>query len=77
MTDFEQRAFKLITDRCAAKIREAHKVADDQRKYIEFIRTELNNGADLRIAINSAFAGWRDDLKFLEDITSIMEEAHQ
>ena len=73
-SDFDQRAFKLITERCAAKIREAHQVADEQRKYIEFIRSEVNNGVDLQQAIASAVAGW-PDLKFLEEVTTIIEES--
>lgn len=72
--DFNQRAFKRITERCAAKITEAHRIADEQRKYLEFIESEMNAGADVQQAIASAVAGWRD-IKFLEEVTEIMEEA--
>ena len=72
--DFNQRAFKRITERCAAKIKEAHRVADEQRKYVEFIQSEINNGADTQQAINTAIMCWKDDIEFLEEVTQIIEE---
>lgn len=65
---------KLINQRCAERIREANRIADEQVKYVRFIQQEVANGADLRTAIDSAVAGW-PDLAFQEEVTALMEQA--
>jgi hypothetical protein len=65
---------KLINQRCAERIREAHRIADEQCKYVRFIEQEVANGADLMTAVTTAFACW-PDLTFLEEITNLIEKA--
>jgi hypothetical protein len=69
---FHQAIFKEITRRTAQKIRDAHQRGDDLRKAVEFQQRELNDGADLRQAIQTSMEVF-PDLDFQEELTEIME----
>ena len=69
---FHQAIFKEITRRTAQKIRDAHQRGDDLRKAVEFQQRELNDGAELRQAIQTSMEVF-PDLDFQEELTEIME----
>lgn len=76
--EYLNRVRQRINQRCAAKITEANRVADEQIKYLEFIQREVSDGAELMQAIDSAgrTPGW-SSVAFQEEITNLMEEARQ